>query len=166
MNPKLSFTLAIVLSGAFGFLPSSSAQSAAAAAAQAERQQVRQAAESWLASMDSGKHSDTWHALSASASAKVNEVKWASAFEKTNKEFGAREGRQFKDQHLFKKAQSQDQDFYLVEYQSVSVLRGALREIVRVVKDDDGTWRVAGYTVEPQHPGGDDDDEGGDRGQK
>jgi uncharacterized protein DUF4019 len=162
MNPKLLFILATVLSGAFGFLPAASAQTAAAA--QAEQQQVRQAAESWLALMDSGKVADGWKALSTSASSKVNQAKWASAFAKTDQEFGARQGREFKSANLMLKAQAGgNQDLYLLEFQAVSITKGALREIVRVVKDVDGQWRVIGYTVEQQHPGGDDEGESGEK---
>ncbi len=139
--------------------PSPTPKSAASIAA--EEASVRRTAENWLGLLDGGKIAEGWRALSSSAStaAAVTESSWQVAIAQQRQEYGSPKGREFKKANLFAKAQTGgDADFYLVEFDAVSIERGALRELVRVIRDPDGQWRVAGYTVGQKHPGGGDDD--------
>lgn len=120
----------------------------------AEKAKVERVVDAWLATMDGGKHGDTWKALSRSTTAKVEQGKWVTRFEEHDKQFGKRQGRRFQAIRLHRDATAGGQPFYLVEFDVVTAQRGALRELVRVVKDDDGQWRVAGYSLEERHPGG------------
>jgi Protein of unknown function (DUF4019) len=139
---------------------SSARPGGSASGSEAEKEQVRESAEQWLAVIDGGNSAQSYRALSSVATGKVDETKWQAALAKSRAEFGAPAGREFRKATLFKaEGSTGGLDSYLVEYDSVSAERGALHEIVRMVKDGDGAWRAAGYTVGPKHQGGDDEDE-------
>ena len=133
---------------------------ASASGSESEKEQVRELAKDWLAGIDAGNTTQTYRALSAAASDKVDQTKWQAALAQSRAEFGTPAGREFRKITLFKAERSAaEPDTYLVEYDSVSAERGALHEIVRMVKDADGSWRAAGYTVGPKHQGGEDEHE-------
>lgn len=123
------------------------------ASAKAEEAKVHRAVDAWLATMDGGKHGDAWKALATSA-AKVDEPKWTKALQDHDNRFGKRKGRRFDKLQLLRDSGSTGQPFYLVQFLAIGERGRAVREVVRVVKDNDANWRVAGYTVEPQRPGG------------
>ncbi len=159
----LSFTLLAFPAGARAQTPPPSASQASVAALKAEEPDARGAAERWLPTTDSGKAAEAWRTLSPSTSDRVDEAKWSEAIASGRKEFGEPKGRRFHKMGLHITAESkQDLDFYLIEYDSTSVEQGALREFVRVVKDLDGSWRVAGYTIGLQPRGGDEKEGGKD----
>lgn len=170
MTPKLFSLVAILSFGLPAFptalraqTPPANAKQPSAAALNADEPDARGAAERWLPTIDSGKAAEAWRALSSSTSDRVDEAKWSEAMAGARKEFGEPKGRRFHKMALHQTAESkQDLDFYLIEYDSTSIEQGALREFVRVVKDLDGSWRVAGYTIGLQPRGGDDEEGGKD----
>ncbi len=139
--------------------PPANSKASAATGSEAERENARQIAQDWLTAIDHGDITAGFRALSASASTKVDQAKWQSAIEAQRAQFGAPKGRQFQRMHLFRKGENgRDQDFYLADFHSTSVEAGVLREVVRLVKDADGTWLAAGYTVDRRQRGVEDEE--------
>ncbi|MGI9089375.1 MAG: DUF4019 domain-containing protein [Chthoniobacterales bacterium] len=137
--------------------PSSRPNQLTASDTEAEKESARQIASDWLDALDQGKTAASFRALSPSATASVAEAQWQEAFAKKRQELGVPKGRSFHKMQLFRQGDGRAQDFYLLHYNSVSVERGALHEIVTVALDADGSWHVAGYQVEPRHQGGDEE---------
>jgi hypothetical protein len=149
---------AALVSGALAQTPPGNANPASTLGSDAEKSDARLSAENWLGTVDKGAILESRRALSPTAS--VDEKTWQADMVQARKDFGLPQGRRFRDMHLYLQAETREkQDFYLVEYYSVSIEAGALRELVRMVKDADGVWRAAGYTIEPRRPGVDEHEE-------
>jgi hypothetical protein len=159
----LSLFFALV-GGTFAQSPppsTSSTNALAASGSTAEQQNVRSVAEGWLATIDQGKTTEAFRALSASRSSAsaLDESRWQAIVAAKRAELGQPQGRRFKNLHLYRKGENgEERDFYLMEFRAVSKETSRLRELVQVFRDPDGTWRVAGYTIEQGHHGGDQDE--------
>ena len=115
----------------------------------AEEAQVKagqEAAQAWLALMDSGQYARSWKDAAAIFKKQVTQEEWEKAAKSGREAFGKLVSRKLKAGEYGKAMPGDPRGEYIVLiYDSSFEKRSVVDEKVIPVKEKDGTWRVAGY---------------------
>jgi hypothetical protein len=107
------------------------------------------AASKWLALVDAGKSAESWQALAAAPRAAIGQWKWKFGFAMAQREFGAFRDRKLRSAEFTSKSPGgRSGEFVLLQYDTTSTKKGSVLEKLTTMRDTDGEWRVASYTVE------------------
>jgi hypothetical protein len=110
---------------------------------------AKSAAAKWLALVDAGKSVESWQALAAAPRESMGQWKWKFGFSMAQREFGAFRDRKLRSAEFTTKSPGgRSGEFVLLQYDTTSTKKGAVVEKLTVMRDTDGEWRVASYTVE------------------
>ena len=101
--------------------------------------------QSWLKLVDNGRYADSWHDLAATFKQEVAQNQWVQELEGFRSPLGKRleRGRLL----VTRSSDPAVGDYVVFQFESTFENRKAAREAVSVIKDDDGSWGVLGYSI-------------------
>jgi hypothetical protein len=106
------------------------------------------AAVAWLALVDAGNYAASWNAAATRFRNAVTQEQWQSSAARTRRPLGALQSRQLQSAtftHTLPGAS--DGEYVVIRFSASFANKAAAVETVTPMKDDDGTWRVAGYYI-------------------
>jgi Protein of unknown function (DUF4019) len=106
------------------------------------------AAVAWLALVDAGNYAQSWNAAAARFRQRVPQEQWQSIAARARGPFGALKSRVVQSatfKHTLPGAP--DGEYVVIRFAASFANKAAAIETVTPMKDDDGTWRVAGYYI-------------------
>lgn len=117
-------------------------------AKQGAEKAAQQAAESWLALIDSGEYEESWETAAESFKAALSEDSWENMMESTRQPLGKLKSRKFKSATYTKSLPNAPEGEYVViQYEtSFENMKSAVETITPELCKD-GRWRVAGYYI-------------------
>lgn len=107
---------------------------------------TQKAVESWMALWDTGKYDQSYELLAQLTRDKIDKRKWFVYWSAVRKPLGALKSRKLKEVTLIKSLPgSPDQEGATLQYESSFETKNSVLETFGMVKEKDGTWRVANY---------------------
>ena len=106
------------------------------------------AAVAWLALVDAGSYAESWNAAAARFRQAVTQQQWQSSAARARAPLGVLKSRKLQSatfEHTLPGAP--DGEYVVVRFATSFANKAAAIETVTPMKDDDGTWRVAGYYI-------------------
>lgn len=106
------------------------------------------AAVAWLALVDAGNYAQSWDAAATRFRQRVARDGWQSTAARTRGPLGALKSRELQSatfEHTLPGAP--DGEYVVIRFAASFANKAAATETVTPMKDDDGTWRVAGYYI-------------------
>ena len=117
-------------------------------AAQDVPDDVRKAADNWLALLDTGKFGESWDRASKSFKDAVEKIKWEEQAREVRAPLGKIESRKLSGSQALKDPpNSPPGDYQVLQYASRFEKNEDVTETVVLILESDGQWRVAGYFV-------------------
>lgn len=109
---------------------------------------AKDVAKNWLSLTDSGKYAESWDAASKSFKKAITKADWVKDLESVRSPLGAVKSRNL-DSATFttKLPDAPDGQYVVIQYKTDFANKPANVETVTVTRDDDGSWRVAGYFI-------------------
>lgn len=109
---------------------------------------AKDAAQVWLALVDSGAYSQSWEQSAAPFRAAVSATDWAHAVQSARSPFGAVKARTLKAAAFMTSLPGAPKGEYVViQYDSQFANNTNAIETVTPMRDKDGTWKVSGYFI-------------------
>ena len=106
------------------------------------------AATDWLSLTDGGQYVESWQASSSFFRAAITAEDWTAALEGARASFGALNSRETASaQYSTSLPGAPDGEYVVFEFNASFVNKQRAVETVTVMRDLDGTWRVAGYFI-------------------
>jgi len=107
------------------------------------------AAESWLTLVDSGKYAESWKAAASLFREKVTAAQWEDAVRSARGPLGPVESRKLVTAKYTRTLPgAPDGEYVVIRYETTFQKKKSSVETVTPMKDNDGVWRVAGYTIQ------------------
>lgn len=107
---------------------------------------AQQAAESWMPLLDSGKYAESWDSLAKDTKAHIDKRTWEVYLTATRKPMGEVVSRKLKRAEFIKSLPGvPDQAGAVLEYESSFKGKKAVTETFGMIREKDGTWKVANY---------------------
>jgi len=106
------------------------------------------AALAWLALVDAGSYAESWNAAATRFRQAVTQQQWQSSAARARAPLGVLKSRELESatfEHTLPGAP--DGEYVVVRFATSFANKAAAIETVTPMKDDDGTWRVAGYYI-------------------
>ena len=103
-----------------------------------------QAADAWLALVDSGRYADSWEEASPILKARTSREQWEKAMGKIRVPLGTLRSR---TRTLGDYSKAPDGEHMLIQYDSRFERQPTAVETITSLRDKDGTWRVTGYFI-------------------
>ncbi len=108
------------------------------------------AAEQWLALVDSGQYANSWDEASSFFKEKITKEDWIKALNNVRSPLGNMESRQFKGaEYRTQVPKAPPGKYFIIQYQTKFSGGGRIIETITPMLDKDGKWRVSGYYVKP-----------------
>lgn len=108
-----------------------------------------EAAENWLKLLDGDKYSESWDTGSLTFRLTIPKGHWISMMEKIRKPFGNVSSRKILDQRPAKDPEGLPRgDYMVIVFQTTFSHNKEGRELVTLVQESDGKWRVLTYQVQ------------------
>ena len=106
------------------------------------------AAVAWLALVDAGNYAQSWDAAATRFRQSTTQDEWQSSAARVRGPLGALKSRELQSA-TFKLALpgAPDGEYVVIRFAATFANKAAAIETVTPMKDDDGTWRVAGYYI-------------------
>jgi hypothetical protein len=106
------------------------------------------AATSWLSLIDNGKYLESWKAAAAYFRKSVDKEKWQQVMTGTRKYLGKRISREMQTTARRSEMKGAPTGTYLViQYKTAFENKRSSIEIVTMMLEKDGKWRVSGYNI-------------------
>jgi Protein of unknown function (DUF4019) len=117
-------------------------------AEQTAEKAAQEAAEAWLALVDSGKYSESWNEGAQILKTAVSKEQWESTLQKVRTPLGKLDSRKLKSaQNTKKLPNAPEGEYVVIQYEtSFENMKAATETIIPMV-DKDGKWRVSGYFI-------------------
>ncbi|MBV8784094.1 MAG: DUF4019 domain-containing protein [Gammaproteobacteria bacterium] len=117
-----------------------------AAAAPAPEAAAQEVALAWLGLVDGGNYADSWTQAATLFRDNVTQAQWQSAVESARGPVGALKARQVQSATFRRDLPgAPDGEYVVIQFTSAFRGKASAIETVTVMKDRDGSWRVAGY---------------------
>ena len=117
-----------------------------AVAAPAPEATAQQVALAWLALVDAENYADSWTQAAALFRGNVTQAQWQSAAASARGPVGALKARQVQSATFRRDLPgAPDGEYVVIQFSTAFRGKASAIETVTVMKDQDGTWRVAGY---------------------
>ena len=143
MRKSLIASVFILAAGA-GFLTGSPVQ----AAEKTPEQAAQQAAESWLALVDSGDYSKSWDQSAQLIKGQVASEQFAGSLQNARGSFGKLLSRTLKSAQYAKILPgAPDGEYVVIQYQTSFEQKQSAIETITPALEKDGQWRVPGYFI-------------------
>ena len=106
------------------------------------------AAVAWLALVDAENYAGSWNAAAARFRQRVTQDAWQSTAAQVRGPLGALKSRELQSATLKHSLPGvPDGEYVVIRFAASFANKAAALETVTPMKDDDGTWRVAGYYI-------------------
>ena len=106
------------------------------------------AAESWLATLDSGRYSDTWEEAATLFKENAPQAKWEPAVQAARQALGAMNGRKVRGMRYVNAVPNAPPGHYvIIEFDTQFENRPLTIETVTPMRTAAGTWKVVGYSM-------------------
>jgi hypothetical protein len=110
--------------------------------------QARQAAQEWLAIVDSGQYLKSWDEAATLFRSAVSRSNWVQAVKSARGPLGALLTRQLKSATFARTLPgAPDGEYVVIQYDTRFENKAAAIETITPMRDQDGRWRVSGYFV-------------------
>ena len=107
---------------------------------------TQKAVESWVSLWDAGKYDQSYELLAQLTRDKINKRKWFVYWTAVRKPLGSLKSRKLKEIKLIKSLPgAPDQEGATLQFESSFEGKNSILETFGMVKEKDGTWRVANY---------------------
>ena len=107
---------------------------------------TQKAVESWMSLWDAGKYDQSYELLAQNTRDKIDRRKWFVYWTAIRKPLGALKSRKLKEITLIKSLPGvPDQEGATLQYESSFENKASVLETFGMIKEKDGTWRVANY---------------------
>lgn len=107
---------------------------------------AQRAADSWLLLWDANRYDDSYDELASSTKRDVSRAQWLDYWTATRKPLGRMKSRQPLPAKFFKSLPNlPDHEGAMLQYQSSFESKPSVLETLGMVREKDGTWRVANY---------------------
>ena len=107
---------------------------------------ARSAADAWLVSWDANKYDDSYDELAEQTKRDVTRAQWLDYWKAIRKPLGAMKSRQLVGAKYFKSLPNlPDHEGAMLQYQTSFETKPSVLETLGMVREKDGTWRVANY---------------------
>ncbi|MBV9696265.1 MAG: DUF4019 domain-containing protein [Gammaproteobacteria bacterium] len=117
-----------------------------AVAAPAPEAAAQEVARAWLVLVDGGNYADSWTQAATLFRDNVTQAQWQSAAESARGPVGALKARQVQSATFRRDLPgAPDGEYVVIQFASAFRGKASAIETVTVMKDRDGSWRVAGY---------------------
>ncbi len=117
-------------------------------AQQKPEQLAQQAAESWLALVDSRKYGESWEQASQFFKAAVTKKQWQAALRASREPLGKVLSRNLKSAVFTKTLPgAPDGEYVVIQYDSSFEYKHSAVETITPMLEKDGKWRVSGYYI-------------------
>jgi hypothetical protein len=103
--------------------------------------------QSWLALIDTGRYAASWETAASSFKRVVPQETWAATIEEVRVQLGPVKARMPKGATPEKPPGALQGEFIVFRFDTTFERGPAIIEVVAALKEKDGTWRVAGYSV-------------------
>jgi hypothetical protein len=106
------------------------------------------AAKAWLALVDAGNYAASWNAAATRFRNAIAQEQWEASAARVREPLGALQSRQLQSAtfaHTLPNAP--DGEYVVIRFTASFANKASAIETVTPMKDDDGTWRVAGYYI-------------------
>jgi hypothetical protein len=115
---------------------------------QAREKASRQVAEVWLPLLDSRKYAESWEALSPKTKEKIGKELWQAGVMGFRRPLGQLKSRRLgKILYINSLKGYPEHEGAIVRFDSVYENRASVIELVGVIHDEDGAWRVVAYDI-------------------
>jgi hypothetical protein len=105
-------------------------------------------AEGWLALVDQGEYEASWEEAAALFKSAVTVEQWQQALDGARKPFGELKSRRLKgSEYTTSMPGAPDGEYVVIQFDVSFANKAEAVETVTPMKDEDGTWRVAGYFI-------------------
>lgn len=143
----LRYTVCLLLSIAIPQLDAAAAQETEPkVAADPSLEQSAKAADAWLKLMDEGNYDETWDKSSATLELLIPKSHWKSLMSALRKPFGSVRSRKLIEQRpAFNPAGLPKGEYMVLVYSTSFSSRPNAHELVTMVKESDGNWKVLTY---------------------
>jgi hypothetical protein len=109
--------------------------------------EAKAAALTWLKLVDDGKYADSWKEASSFLKGMVTEEKWAGALNQSREPLGSVNKRELKTADFSHDVpRAPKGDYWVIQFLT-DFDGNAVIEVITVMFDKDGKWRVAGYAI-------------------
>ena len=106
------------------------------------------AAQKWLALIDAGDDSESWHQAALIFQGGVTETAWENSMNTFRKPLGAVVSRQLKSaEPMTQMPGAPDGQYILMQFETSFANKSSAIETVSFVKEKDGSWKSAGYFI-------------------
>lgn len=101
--------------------------------------------QSWLKLVDNGRYADSWHDLAATFKQEVAQDQWVQELEGFRSPLGKRleRGRL----SMTRSSDPEIGDYVIFQFESTFENKKSAGEAVSVIKSDDGSWGILGYSI-------------------
>jgi hypothetical protein len=107
-----------------------------------------EAANRWLASLDTGNTAASWDQAASASQSKVSKVAWESSLKTAREQLGAVQARQVRSAQFTRSLPGAPAGEYVViQYNSRFEHKPSVVETVIPMREKDGSWKVSGYFV-------------------
>ena len=103
------------------------------------------AAESWLSLVDEEKYLESWEGLAGLFKKYVKQEEWVNDLNRFRKPHGKLLARKL--QHETKSSEASVGEYLIFQYETSFENKKSVVEAVSVIKENDGKWRILGYTI-------------------
>jgi hypothetical protein len=104
-----------------------------------------QAAESWLSLVDEEKYPESWEGLAGLFKKDIKKEEWINDLNRFRKPLGKLVGRKL--QHESSSSEASVGEYLIFQYETSFENKKSVVEAVSVIKDNDGNWRILGYSI-------------------
>ncbi|HET6264878.1 MAG TPA: DUF4019 domain-containing protein [Usitatibacter sp.] len=106
------------------------------------------AAEIWLTLLDEGRYGQGWDRVAPMMQERISRTQWETGLATTRQPLGLVLRRKLRQANLTNIiAGAPDGDYFVLQYDTVFEGRPITTEVVTVMKDREGVWRVSGYEL-------------------
>jgi hypothetical protein len=106
------------------------------------------AAVAWLALVDAGNYAESWNAAATGFRQSITQDAWQSSAARVRGPLGAFKSRELQSATFRNSLPgAPDGEYVVIRFAASFANKAAAIETVTPKKDDDGTWRVAGYYI-------------------
>lgn len=106
------------------------------------------ATQAWLGVVDKGDYKGSWNQASKILKATMSADEWTHYLDTVRKPLGTPSGRQVLDQRTAKDPKGLPAGDYMVMLYNTTFANKPRKELVTLVKEQDGQWRVLTYQIE------------------
>ena len=119
-----------------------------AIAAETPETEALEAAEAWLALVDSGDYDKSWDTAAAYCRGAITKEKWEQSLEGVRPPFGKVLSRKVKSkQYATLLPGAPDGEYVVIQFETSFANKSDAVETVTPMRDEGGKWRVSGYFI-------------------